>query len=93
MNMSDISREIYDSHSLRKRDVDDVVKQVFDIISTCLEDGESVSIARFGTFEVAEVKPRKAQDFSGNTIDVPAKRVPKFRPSDVLKRKIESSGE
>jgi len=71
--------------ALTRSGVFEITKAVFDIISQAAAVGETVSVPKFGKFEV-KVKPaHKARNpRTGDQIDVPDKLVVKFRPSSTL---------
>jgi len=51
-----------------------------------LRRGEAVTLVGFGTFTVRRRKPRKGRDpRTGQLITIAAAKVPRFRPSRVLK--------
>lgn len=63
-----------------------VVDALFDKISSTLASGEEVSIAGIGTFHVVAREAREGRNpQTGETIQIPAKKVPKFRPGKKLK--------
>jgi DNA-binding protein HU-beta len=54
-----------------------------------LRRGESVTLVGFGTFVVARRKPRKGRNpRTGQLITIAGARVPRFRPSPVLKNAL-----
>lgn len=57
--------------------------------SATVEKGRQVSIAGLGIFETMTRKSRSARNpQTGETLTVPAKRVPKFRPSKAFKEMV-----
>jgi DNA-binding protein HU-beta len=63
-----------------------VVDALFEKISSTLASGEEVSIAGIGTFHVVAREAREGRNpQTGETIQIPAKNVPKFRPGKKLK--------
>lgn len=72
--------------SIPKRDVAVVVSALFEKITEALANGHAIQITGFGVFEPRTLKARKARNFhTGETIDVPDKVVPRFKPSNNLK--------
>ena len=64
-------------------------KQVLDVILQTIKerlaDGEKVSLARFGTFDVKTNRPRKYRNISTGEISITTtKRLPVFRPSSSI---------
>ena len=66
-----------------------VLNAVIQIITDSLKDGKDVKIHRFGVFRAhlrSETKGRNPRTGTPHTI--PAKKIPKFRPSLILKSEI-----
>jgi len=72
--------------NITKKDANLVIGHVLNGIKAgLLEDGK-VTLVGFGTFSIVQRKARKARNpQTGEAIDVPAKFVPKFKPSKALK--------
>lgn len=94
MNKADLANKIWELHSKKgvdvsKKHAEEVVDFIFDSVAQSLAKGEEVSIAGFGTFAVRQRKARQARNpRTGETVQVPASRVPKFRPGKGLKEAI-----
>ncbi|NRQ35964.1 HU family DNA-binding protein [Nonomuraea sp. NN258] len=59
------------------------------VITEELVHGGEVRWQGLGTFEVADLKARKGTNpKTGEPTEVPARKAPKFRPSEVLKDKV-----
>jgi DNA-binding protein HU-beta len=88
MNKGDLVNEV--SKIVKtKKDAQAVVGCVLSSISKALEDGDSVSLVGFGTFKVAERKARKGRNpQTGEEIDIPASKVPKFVAGKALKEAV-----
>lgn len=66
-----------------------VVDGIFEVISDALVNGQKVSIAGFGTFDVTERSARVCKNIhTGENINVPATVVPRFKPGATLKRAV-----
>ena len=86
MNKADIVDKVYEKIGGTKSGAEDVVETVFDCISQGLKQGEDVSIAGFGVFAARQRAARTARNpRTGETVQVPAMRVPKFRAAKALK--------
>jgi len=60
-----------------------------DTVTSSLKKGDKIALVGFGTFSVTKRKARTARNpRTGETIKVPAKRVPKFKPGRELKSAI-----
>lgn len=68
-----------------ERAVDAIIEEIVKTLKT----GEEVSIAGLGTFVVKQRKARKARNpKTGETVNVPASKVPKFRAAKALKEAV-----
>jgi integration host factor subunit beta len=71
---------------ISKKEADVVVKTIFGTIVDSLSNGEKVELRGFGSFRIKERKPRKSRNpKTGEIVQVPAKKVPFFRPGKDLK--------
>src|SRR5260370_42665920 len=77
-----------------KKESAEIVEMVFDTIKDTLEKGEKIKLAGFGNFVEREKKSRVGRNpQTGQEIEISARRVLTFRPSQVLKNALnESSG-
>lgn len=72
-----------------KAQAERVVDSIFDTIVKTLKGGEEVSIAGVGIFSVKDRAARTARNpKTGEPIQVPAMRVPKFRAAKALKEAV-----
>lgn len=72
-----------------RRHVEDSVKAAFDAIMDALADHEQVAIPSFGKFETRAQAARVARNpRTGERVEVPARTVPRFKPSTVLKEAV-----
>lgn len=66
--------------------VERVLRAFVDVTTDALYEDDEVRLPGFGTFKATTRKARKARNpHTGETIDVPEKRAPKFKPSKTLK--------
>jgi nucleoid DNA-binding protein len=86
MNKAALVEAIYEKIGGTKAGAEQAVDTVVDsIVNTLKQDGE-VSIAGLGIFSAKKRAARTARNpRTGETIQVPAMRVPKFRPAKALK--------
>ena len=74
---------------LSKRESADLIEKLLELVKSTLESGEDVLISGFGKFCVHERGPRKGcNPQSGGDLYLDARRVVRFKPSGVLKRKL-----
>lgn len=86
MNKSDLIARVAESTDLTKKDVTKAVDAVFEAISEALHNGDKVQLVGFGNFEVRERAARKGRNpQTGEEIEIPASRVPAFKPGKALK--------
>ena len=73
---------------LTQKDAAAVVDSLVNNIEAAVANGECVYLSVFGTFSPRPRAPRKARNpRSGETVSVPARTVPQFRPGkEFLKR-------
>lgn len=66
-----------------------ILEIVLDGMVRALRRGESVELRRFGVFQTRKRRPRTGRNpLTGAQVEVPAKRVPFFKPSKELKEKL-----
>lgn len=69
-----------------KATAEKTIVAVFNVISEALSSGDKVMIPGFGTFSVADRAARKGKNpRTGEQIDIPASKAPKFKPGQTLK--------
>jgi DNA-binding protein HU-beta len=86
MNKADIINKIADEIGTTKADAERAVEVIIAAIEKSLKSGEEVSIAGLGIFSAKVRNARTARNpRTGEAIEVPAMRVPKFRPAKALK--------
>lgn len=86
MNKADIINNVHDALGGTKADAERAVETVINAIVDTLKDGNEVSIAGLGIFSAKMRNARTARNpRTGEAIEVPAMRVPKFRAAKALK--------
>lgn len=86
MNKADIISKVHEVLGSTKADAERAVEAVFGSIEGAMKDGDAVSVAGFGIFEAKMRAKRDARNpRTGETVVVPAMRVPKFRAAKALK--------
>ena len=86
MTKADIIEQIYEKIGFSKKESADIVELVFDTMKDTLERGEKIKISGFGNFVVRQKRPRVGRNpQTGEEIEISARRVLTFRPSQVLK--------
>ncbi|QIG54124.1 integration host factor subunit beta [Altererythrobacter sp. BO-6] len=78
-----------DNPELRAEEVEQVVDIFFDEIAERLAEGGRVELRGFGAFSTREREGRTGRNpRTGETVDVPAKRVPYFKPGKEMRKRI-----
>lgn len=86
MNKTELIAKVAEKSELTKKDATKAVDAVFASISESLQGGDKVQIIGFGNFEVRERAARKGRNpQTGKEIDIPASKVPAFKPGKALK--------
>lgn len=86
---ADLSEAVYRELGLSRNESSQMVESVLDHVSNVLTKGEKVKISSFGTFSVREKKGRVGRNpKTGEEAPIHPRRVLVFRPSHVLKDKI-----
>lgn len=86
MNKADIIGKVHETLGSSKADAERAVETVIDCITDSLKKGQEVSVAGLGIFS-AKMRPARQgrNPRTGESIEVPAMRVPKFRAAKALK--------
>jgi integration host factor subunit alpha len=86
MTKADIIEQIYEKVGFSKKESAEIVELVFDTMKETLERGEKIKISGFGNFVVRQKRPRIGRNpQTGEEIEITARKVLTFRPSQVLK--------
>lgn len=89
MNKADIINKVHEELGVTKADSERAVETMITSIIDTLKAGQEVSIAGLGIFSVKQREARTARNpRTGESIDVPAMRVPKFRAAKALKEAV-----
>ncbi|MFA6797244.1 MAG: HU family DNA-binding protein [Candidatus Paceibacterota bacterium] len=89
MNKAAIVEVVHGILNGTKVQAEQVVDTVFDSIVSSLKKGDEVSIAGIGIFSVKTRAARQARNpRTGETLQVPAMKVPKFRAAKALKEAV-----
>ncbi|MFQ5442627.1 MAG: integration host factor subunit alpha [Thermodesulfobacteriota bacterium] len=91
MTKADIVEKIYDKVGYSKKDVAEVVEEIFNCIKKGLEDGDKVKISGFGNFTVRHKRARRGRNpQTGTEITIEERKVMTFKASQLLKKSINS---
>jgi integration host factor subunit beta len=86
MTKAELVEEVTQLGDLTRRDGEVIVDTIFDAVIGALKSGDKIEIRGFGSFRIRQRKPRIGRNpKTGAKVDVPAKRVPYFKPSKELR--------
>jgi len=92
MTKADLIELVYAKVKLTKKESAEIVETVFDTVKDTLERGEKIKLSGFGNFVVGEKKSRVGRNpQTGQEIEISARRVLTFRPSQVLKNALNAA--
>ena len=90
VNKNDLVDAIASSGNMTKADATQAVDAVIDAITNALKSGDEVRIAGFGTFVVSQRAASEGRNpRTGEKIQIPASKLPKFRAGKGLKDAIQ----
>jgi len=86
MNKTEFIAAVAESAGANKKDAESIINAALAQIEKALAAGEKVQFVGFGTFETRERGERAAKNLrTGETITVPAAKVPAFKAGKALK--------
>src|ERR1700754_321698 len=89
MTKAELVEDVARAAELTKKDAERLVEIVFESIIETLNQGEKIELRGFGSFRVRERGARRGRNpKTGDPVDIPAKRVPYFKPGKELKELI-----
>ena len=90
MNKSELIGIVAEKSGITKKDAERVVNATLDTIAAELKKGEKVQLSGFGIFEVKDRKAKVGRNpHTRESIQIPAGKVPAFKPSKALKEIVE----
>lgn len=88
---ADIVERVYKEAGFSKKEASDLVDLVFKVIKDTLARGEKVKISGFGNFSIRDKTTRVGRNpQTGEAMNISARRVLTFKPSQILKEDITS---
>ncbi|OFV87777.1 MAG: integration host factor subunit alpha [Acidobacteria bacterium RBG_16_68_9] len=89
MTKADIVERVFDRVGFSKKEANEVVESIFEVIKQQLERGEKVKVSGFGTFVVHTKRPRRGRNpQTGDSIVIRGRRVLGFKASPILRKSI-----
>ena len=93
LTRQDISEALYKQIGLSKHESALMLESALELISNALIHGESVKLSSFGTFYPRQKQERIGRNpKTGVTATINARRVISFKPSKLMKERINHSG-
>ena len=90
MTKADLVEIVFEKVGLSKKEAHDIIEIIFDTIKQSFEEGESVKVPGFGTFNVRKKASRRGRNpQTGDELEITARRVLTFKTSNQLKAEIE----
>lgn len=89
MNKAELIAAIAEKAELSKKDTEAAINAMVDVITAALKDDDKVQLVGFGSFETRSRAARVGRNpKTKETIQIPASKVPAFKPGKALKDAI-----
>ncbi|HKL77446.1 MAG TPA: integration host factor subunit alpha [Gammaproteobacteria bacterium] len=86
---ADLVEMLHDRIGFSKKEARELVETSLDEVRASLASGEEVKLSGFGKFELRDKPPRPGRNpKTGEEVTITARRVVNFRPSQVLKSRV-----
>jgi integration host factor subunit beta len=92
MTKAELIEEVSRAVEMSRKDAEVIVETIFDSIVKSLRTGDKIEIRGFGSFRTRQRKSRIGRNpKTGARVDVPAKKIPFFKPSKELKELVNAA--
>ena len=92
MTKADLIEEVSRVVEMTRKEAEVIVEAIFDSIVRSLRGGDKIEIRGFGSFRTRQRRPRVGRNpKTGERVEVPAKKIPFFKPSKELKDLVNES--
>ena len=89
LNKTELIGKVAEQAGMTKKDTEKVVNTLIDVVEDTLAKGDTVAILGFGTFLSRERPAREGRNpRTGEAIQIPASKVPVFRPGRGLRGSV-----
>src|SRR4029078_8382981 len=89
---ADLIEEVSRVVEMTRKDSEEIVEAIFDSVVRSLRTGDKIEIRGFGSFRTRQRQPRVGRNpKTGARVEVPAKKIPYFKPSKELKDVVNTS--
>lgn len=93
LTRADLSEAVHREVGLSRTESAELVKSIIDTVAEAVVTGERVKLSSFGTFMVRDKGGRVGRNpKTGQEVPITPRRVLVFRPSQVMKSRINSGG-
>jgi integration host factor subunit beta len=91
MTKADLIEDVCRSAEMSRKESEAAVDVIFESIVSAIRNGDKIEIRGFGSFRTRDRKARIGRNpKTGARVEVPAKRIPFFKPSKELKDVVNS---
>ncbi|MEX2263642.1 MAG: HU family DNA-binding protein [Bryobacteraceae bacterium] len=92
MTKADLVEEVSRVVEMTRKESEIIVEAIFDSVVRALRVGDKIEIRGFGSFRTRQRQPRVGRNpKTGARVEVPAKKIPYFKPSKELKDIVNNS--
>lgn len=89
MNKTELIAAVAANTGLTKKDTEKVLNAAVEAITAAMVGGDKVNVSGFGIFETKQREARVGRNpQTGETMEIPAARVPAFKASKALKDSV-----
>ena len=93
MTKADLIEEVSRVVEFTRKDAEVIVESIFDSVVKALRSNDKIEIRGFGSFRTRQRQSRIGRNpKTGARVEVPAKRIPYFKPSKELKDLVNLDG-
>ncbi len=94
LTKADLIEEVLKVAELPRKESETIVETIFESIIEALQKGDKIEIRGFGSFRTRQRRGRIGRNpKTGEKVDVPAKKIPFFKPSKELKDFVNTTGD
>ena len=92
LTKADIVDSLHEREGVSKKEASELVELVFETMKQTLAQGEKIKISGFGNFVIRDKRARMGRNpQTGQSIEISARRVLTFRPSQVLRAEVNAA--
>ena len=93
LTKADLIEEVLRVTELPRKESETIVETIFESIIDALQKGDKIEIRGFGSFRTRQRRGRVGRNpKTGEKVEVPAKKIPFFKPSKELKDFVNTAG-